>query len=71
MPLPQIDAAYLRVAAHLLRRAFGDQPALVKDRDLLRDAEHDLHVVLREEQGQGALLGNAFEEPDRVMRLAR
>jgi hypothetical protein len=34
-------------------------------------AEHDLHVVLGEEQRQATLAGDAFEEADGFVRLRR
>ena len=67
----EIDAAHFRVIAHFGRRAVGDQPPLVQDGDLLRDAEHHRHVVLGKQQCQGALAGDALQQPDRVVRLAR
>ena len=61
---PEVDAAHLVVAANLVRHAGGDDAALMQDGDLVRDREHDLHVVLGEEQGQVALLGDAVEQRD-------
>ena len=43
------------MAAHLGRAALGDQPALMQHGDLLGDREHDIHVVLGEEQGELAI----------------
>src|SRR5260370_21481066 len=41
----------LDVLADLVRRALGNLLAVVADADALRDAHHDLHVVLDQEHG--------------------
>ena len=69
-PVAEIDPPHLGIVTHLRRRPFGDQPALVQYRDLLCDTEYDLHVVLGEQQGQTALLGDALQQADRLVRLA-
>ena len=68
---PEIDAPHFRVRADLGRRSLRDQLALMQHRDFLRDREHDVHVVLGEQERELALRNHAFEEPDRITRLAR
>jgi hypothetical protein len=55
----EIDPPHLRIAAHLLRPALGQNPALVQHRDLLGDRENHLHVVFGKQQGQATLAGDA------------
>ena len=69
-PLSEIDAPHFGIAAHVLRPAFRDHPSLMQHRDLLRDREHDLHVVLGEQQGEAALTGEAFEQLDGLAGFA-
>ena len=68
--LSEIDAAHLGIAAHLLRRAVGDHAALMQHRDLLRDGEHDVHVVLGEQQRELALLRDALRAARSVSRVS-
>ena len=61
---PQIGGAHFRIGGDRVRRAFGQHAALVEHGDALRDAEHDIHVVL-DEQDAHALLAGAAGGSDR------
>src|SRR5260370_29136316 len=50
--LAQVDALHVLVALHLFWRALGQNGALVQHCDALGNAEHDIHVVLGEQQRQ-------------------
>src|SRR2546428_484151 len=49
--LPQIDPLHLGVGLDLLRRPLGDDVAPVHHGDPLREPQHDLHVVLDQQDG--------------------
>src|SRR5262249_5927078 len=54
MPLSEIDATHLGIRADVGGGAVGDDPPLVQHRDLLRDREDHLHVVLGEQEREPA-----------------
>src|SRR5499426_767250 len=49
MPLPEVDLVHAPVGADLGRRSLAQYLALHQYRDPLREAEHDVHVVLDDE----------------------
>src|SRR6185295_14410666 len=53
------------------RRAFGEDAALVQDRDVRRDGEDHRHVVLGEDAGQAELARHAVHQADRFEALLR
>src|SRR5919202_683901 len=49
--LSEIGLDHTRVVLDLLRRSLGDLFAVVEHGDAVRDAHHDLHVMLDQEHG--------------------
>src|SRR4051812_8403788 len=54
--LAQVRLDHLRVALHVGRRPFGDEPAAVEHRDDVAEAAHHVHVVLDEDDGHAPLV---------------
>src|SRR5437764_14301647 len=49
--LAEIDRLHARIARDLLRRALDEQFAVDQHRDAVGEREHDVHVVLDEDDG--------------------
>src|SRR5258708_7341582 len=47
--LPEIDVAHSRIGADLLRRAFHEDRTADHHGDALREAEHQIHVVVNDQ----------------------
>src|SRR5882672_4103640 len=69
--LPEIDSPDLRVVAHRIGGARGDDLAVMQHRDALGDAEYHRHVVLGEEQGESARLYDVAHRGDGLAGLLR
>src|SRR4029077_2219095 len=61
--LPEIGLDHRRIIANDLRRAFGNDPAVVQDHDAIRNAHHHRHVVLDKQNGDTAV-ANLSDELD-------
>src|SRR6185312_17023121 len=55
--LPEIDLSHLCIVADLLGRALREHRAGDEHRDLLREAEDDVHVVLDDQHGDVRIEG--------------
>jgi hypothetical protein len=69
--LAEVGLDHPRVRADVLRQALGDLLAVVEHRHALRDAHHDLHVVLDQEDRQVLLVSQAPDQRREVPRLVR
>src|ERR1700722_5885674 len=51
LPLAKIDPLHRFVAANLLRRALGEQFAMMQHQDAVADAQHQFHLVFDQNDG--------------------
>ena len=70
-PAAEVGLDHPRVALDLARRALGDLQPVVEDGDPLRDAHHDPHLVLDEQDGDAQLAAQAPDELGHLQRLGR
>src|SRR5499426_323630 len=68
-PGPEIDFLHLLAGADLLRRAGLQNLAEMQDRDVIGDVEHDVHVMLDQQDRQVGI--EPHEEFCHLLRLAR
>src|SRR3954465_11137957 len=63
MRLTEVDGAHARVAGDILRRGFDQNLALHEHGDAAREAEHEVHVVLDDQDGDvGRQRGEHIED---------